>query len=94
MIDTALDESANLHVLATPGRAQFLDTGNILTKAYAACALDAAGPVGGTPAARCSCPSRRASDIGSARCRAISHRQILKLALPALTTESGNRGDD
>ena len=45
MIDTLLDISANLHVLAALCRAELLKTCNFLAKANATCAVDAAGHV-------------------------------------------------
>jgi hypothetical protein len=87
VVDAALDEGADLGVLATPRGAQFLDAGDVLAEAHAARAMDAARHVGGDQR-----PDVLVLDdplaLGIARdVPAEAHREVLQFALATLVAD-------
>ena len=85
--ERALDIGADLHVLAAPGGAQFLDAGDIGQEADAARAVDAARHAGLDQRAEILVAHRALVLVIAAAVEAIGHRLVLQIALAALVAD-------
>src|SRR6185437_8594712 len=87
VIDAALDVGANLHVLAAAGSTHLLDTGDVLSEADTARAVNTARHVGGHERTEILVLDDALALHEARYVATIADRQILQLALPALVAD-------
>ena len=87
MIDTLFDVRADFHVLAAPGCAELLDTGDVLAKSHATRAMNATRHVGRDQWAKVFVFDHTFSFVKPRQISAVAHRDILQFALASLIAD-------